>query len=98
MRVCVLIRAEKTGGGALSMAGLQGCERVLAGDGVGRVCGRNPKSGSELNRIRSVAGVADSPWKHIYCIRNEIIHIYVCVCMSVHARIWELLQPEGNMI
>jgi len=76
--VYVLIRAEKTGGGALSMTGLQGYKRVLTRDGEGRVCGRNPKSGSELNRIRSVEGVADSPWKHIYCIRNEIIHIYVC--------------------
>lgn len=75
--VCVLIRAEKTGGGALSMAGVQGCKRVLAHDGVGRVCGRNPKSGSELNRIRSVAGVVVSLWKHIlYSKRNNT---YMCV-------------------
>lgn len=96
--MCVLIRAEKTGGGALSTAGLQGCERVLARDGEGRVCGRNPKSGSELNRIRSVAGVADSPWKHIYCIRNEIIHIYV-LCVYVCALTYlGAAVAEGNMI
>lgn len=68
---------------------------MLAHDGVGRVCGRNPKSGSELNRIRSVAGVVVSLWKHIYCIRNEIIHI-VYVCVSVYLGV--AAAYEGNMI
>lgn len=79
VRVCVCVNTSwENRRWCVINGGVQGCERVLAHDGVGRVCGRNPKSGSELNRIRSVAGVAVSPWKHIYCIRNEIIHICVC--------------------
>jgi len=79
-RVCVCVNTSwENRRWCVINGGVQGCKRVLADDGVGRVCGQNPKSGSELNRIRSVAGVVVSLWKHIYCIRNEIIH-NICVC------------------